>query len=297
MAGYVFVYWRNNSSYQLNDPSNGRYLLGMRGFGAPNIHYPTMRAPYTDGEVLLGTPAAWPPNYTYFQPVPQPYTSMREMEIAIGLSAASASAFQTAYAELLAALSPHRQLSSTYPSYLKITLPDTATYRAIGCFCSSVSDPEMDGPAYGRVVITFFAWQPYFVLPTGADTYTAWATGTNPKTITNSGDAPMWSPQIIVYGAAATTIVNPHITNNTTGKIWSTSQTIAVGTTKYVVAYMDRAQMGYYDGATTTDIISKLDTDAEFWPLQAGDNSLQWSSTSGTPSAIRVYHSWLYLGI
>jgi len=157
----------------------------------------------------------------------------------------------------------------------------------------------MDGPCYGIVTATFLAYNPYFYIEWGsgdANLYTDWNTGTNPKTITNIGDAPLW-PVILVRGAAGSTIVGLHITNNTTGAIWSTSQTIAIGTANYVVAYMDRAQMSYYNGATKADIISTLDTDAEFWALQKGDNSLQWSTTSGTPSAITVYHPWLYLGI
>lgn len=300
MAGYVFNYYRMGANYLLNYPAGGRHLLGWRGLGMPKIDIPGMRAPYTDGLIPLNaaTPT-WPPSLVAPQVVPVPYVPPREVEIAIGMSAASASAFQTEYAAFIAAMSPYGQLNDYQPSFLKITLPDGSTYRVLTCFCTEVSAPEMDGPAYGVITSTFYAPDPYFTLQwgtAGTPYDTTWATGTNPKTITNPGDAPVW-PVIQVFGAAGETIVGLHLTNTTTGAIWSTSQTIAIGATKYIRVFMDRAQMDYYNDATHTDIISTLDTDAEFWLLQKGDNVLQWSSTSGTPSSITVTHIWRYLGI
>jgi len=150
------------------------------------------------------------------------------------------------------------------------------------------------------VTITFVAPYPFFRAAADIDaSHTDWATGTNPKTIENIGHAPLW-PNIRITGSAASTIVGLHITNNTTGKIFSVSQTIALGTDYGITVYMAKGQIAYWKtgaGAFNTDIITKMDTDAEFWALILGDNELQWSSTSGTPSAITVYHPWLYLGI
>lgn len=250
-----------------------------------------------NGAMVNGTLfTAWPPPFAVDFPTALPYTGPREMELAFHLQAASASALQTAYAALVRAMTPYAPPFQGDTSRLTVTLPDSST-RQIECYCTGVSDMELKGPTNAEVIISFMAPHPFFHQEWGAaGASTAWATGTNPKTISNTGDVPFW-PVIKVMGAAGSTIVGLHLTNTTTGKVWSTSQTIAIGATKYITVYMDRAQADYYDDATNTDIISTMDTDAQFWPMRLGDNALQWSSTSGTPSAITVYHMWYYLGI
>jgi hypothetical protein len=48
---------------------------------------------------------------------------------------------------------------------------------------------------------------------------------------------------------------------------------------------------------TRTSILSKMDVDAEFWEMPIGSNELQWSSTSGTPDGVVIYHAWNYLAV
>jgi len=284
------------SSYTINDQST-KVLLSMRGFGAGAISIPTARGPYTDGQTVLGTSfAAWPPPLAVDFPAAMPYTAPRQMEIALLLKAATITALQTAYAGLLRGLTPYAPVFQGDTSYLSVLLPDGATTRVIECYCTGVSDMELKGRTNALVIISFLAPMPFFHQAWGdAAASTAWSTGTNPVTINNPGDVPFW-PVFKVMGRAAGTVAGLHLTNTTTGKIWSTSQTIATGATKYITAYMDRAKMSYYNDATHADIIATLDTDAEFWPLRLGNNVVSFTST-GTPSAITVYHMWYYLGI
>ena len=292
MAGYVLTYYTAAAvSYVLNDNTN-RFLLGMRGFGYPKAELPMQRAPYTNGAMLLGTIATIP--YLDMQPRPVPYVGPREMEVAIGIKAASLNAWQTAYRALVLALSPNRAIVASYPHKLSILLPDASTVRDISCFCTAISDPEMDGPLYGQVIVTFLAPEPFFHVPWVGS---SWATATNPKTFTNSGDVPFW-PTIAIYGDAAAPVVGIHITNNTTGKVWSSNHNIATGVTNSTDVYMGQAAIGRYEvDVWKEDLISTMDTDAEFWPLELGDNALQWSSTSGTPSVITVWNAWQFLAI
>lgn len=307
VTGYQFTYYNSNwGSYCIapSAPAGTQFLLGMRGFGLPNVEIPMQRAPYTDGATVIGPSFAWPPTATteLFKPIP--YTEPRTMELAVGIEAASAREFQAAYEDMLAGLTPYAPMTTGYPSYLYILLPYASGFdgivREIDCYCTGVSSPEMDGPCYGVVTISFLAPYPFFRAADDIDaSHTDWAPGTNPKTIENVGHAPLW-PHIAVVGSAASTIVGLHITNTTTGEVFSINQTIALGTDYSVHIYMEKGQIEYRKtggGAFNTDIITKMDTDAVFWALILGNNVLQWSSTSGTPSAITVYHPWRYLGI
>lgn len=296
---YSFVFHNHydgvtTSNYTINNQST-QFLMAMRGFGMPKVEIPVARSPYTDGAALVGTPfTAWPPPWSIDLPAITPYTTPREMEIAILIKAATVSALDTAYVTLLQGLTPYAPAAQGDTSSLTITLPDGSTTRQIECFCTGVSDMEMKGRTNAIVTMSFYAANPFFHQAWGW--WTAWATATNPKTVTNVGHVTYW-PVIKIFGDAASNITGLHITNVTTGKIWSTSQTLATGATNYITAYMDRAKMNYYNGATHADIIATLDTDAEFWPLLLGANSLQWSTTLGTPSSITVDHVWYFLGI
>jgi hypothetical protein len=298
---YDFTYYHTGATpYSIT--STTQTLIAMRGFGMPPIEIPGTRAPYANGIIPAGNPMPYSADDVYQHPHAMPYLGPREMELAIRINAATIIALDTAYVAMVAGLTPYYPITdSDSSSYrLRVLRPYTGSppeYRLINCWCTGVSDLEMKGRTNAIVNISFFAPDPFFYPSFGDAAYeTGWATGTNPKTVTNAGHADVW-PVIKVMGAAGETIVGLHITNNTTGKIWSTSQTIAVGITKYVRVLMDRAQMYYYDGSTSTDIISKMDSDAEFWPLQVGANALQWSSTSGTPSSIEVIHPSPYLAV
>lgn len=277
-------------------------LQGMRGFGFYGASVPGFRAPYTNGEIPVGEQWAYTTSDVAQHPTAIPYLGPREMELSIIIKAATVIALDTAYVAMMAGLTPFYPVTENDKDSfrLRILRPYTGAppeYRDINCWCTGVSDMDMRGRTNAVVNISFYAPDPFFYPEWGSATYeTAWATATNPKTVTNAGHAAVW-PVIKVYGAAGTTIVGLHLTNNTTGKIWSTSQTIAIGATKYIRVLMDRAQMYYYDDATSTDIISTMDTDAEFWSMPVGDNSLQWSSTSGTPSSIVVTHPVPFLGV
>jgi len=298
---YGFTYYHTGATpYSIT--STTQTLQGMRGFGIPSVAVPTFRAPYTNGVTPVGTPMAYTATDMYQHPLTAPYLGPREMELSILIKADTIIALDTAYVAMLAGLTPfYPYTSNDILSYrLRVLRPYTGSppeYRESSCWCTGVSDIELKGRTNGLVTIGFYAPDPFFYPEFGAASFlTSWATATNPKTVTNAGHAPVW-PIIKVSGAAGATIVGLHLTNNTTGKIWSTTQTIAIGATKYIRVLMDRAQMYYYDGATSTDIISTMDTDAEFWPMQVGDNALQWSSTSGTPSAITVTHPAPFLGV
>lgn len=303
MATYYAFTFHNHydgsaaTNFTINDQS-ARILMGMRGFGAGAVSIPMTRGPYTDGAVVVGSPfTTWPPPLAVDWPTAMPYTAPRQMEIALRLNYTSISALQAGYAALLRGVTPYAPVFQGDTSYLSIVLPDGTTTRIIECYCTGVSDMEIKGRTNAMVTLSFLAPSPFFHQAWGAaGASTSWSTGTNPVTINNPGDAPFW-PVIKIMGSAAGVVDNIHITNNTTGKIWSTSQDMSTGADRYITAYMDRAQMDYYNGATNTSIIGKLDTDAEFWPLIIGDNALQWSTTAGTPSAITVYHMWYYLGI
>lgn len=284
------------TNYSINS-STDRYIIAMHGFGPQGIEIPVQRAPYSHGAQVVGTPfPAWPPVLAADFPAAVPYFPPRTMELIVRLNCATTAALQVAYEALVRAVTPFAPVFQGDTSYLYITTPDGLRTRIIECYCTGVSDMEIKGKYHNAfVTLTFFAPIPFFHLPWGdAASSTAWSTGTNPVTINNPGDAPLW-PIFKVFGRAGGTVAGLHLTNNTTGKIWSTSQTIATGATNYIVAYMDRAKMDYYNGSNA-DIINTLDTDAEFWPLQIGDNAVQFAST-GTPSAITVYHLWCYNGL
>lgn len=281
--------------------STTQILMGMRGFGFRNAEIPSSRAPFTSGVIPVGEPMGYSvadgPNH----PLVVPYLAPREMEITILIKAATVIALDTAYIAMLAGLTPFYPYANhdLYSYTLNVIRPYTGAlpeYRDINCWCTGVSDMELRGRTNALVDISFYAPSPFFFAEWGTAAYiTDWATGTNPKTVTNVGHAPVW-PIIKILGDAAADVVGLHITNNTTGKIWSTSQTIATGAAKYIRVAMDRAMMYYNDGSDH-DIISKMDTDAEFWNMPIGDNALQWSTTSGTPSSIVVTHPALFLGV
>ena len=297
--GYDFVFYNrydgSPGSHTHLVAAGTSYVLDWHGFGYQGIEIPMQRGPYMNGAMVIGTPfTAWPPPFAAADwPVAMPYLKPRTMEIALHLMAASHSALQSAYETLCHGLTPYAPVAQGVTSYLEITLPD-ASVRDIECYCTGVSDLDWKGPANAEVVLTFLAPSPFFHQQWDAG-YEEWNTGTNPKTFTNSGDAPLW-PVIRVFGRAGGTVAGLHLYNNTTNKTWSTSQTIATGAANYIAVYMDRAQMDYYNGAANADIITKLDTDAEFWPFIVGSNEIEFAST-GTPSLIAVYHMWYYLGI
>jgi len=297
--GFVYYHW-GASPYSIT--STTQILLGMRGFGFQQVAIPGFRAPYSNGMIIAGQEMPYTANVVPQHNIPVPYLAPREMEISILIKAASIIALDTAYVAMLAGLSPFYPVTNNdLVSYrLRILRPYTGAlpeYREINCWCTGVSDMELRGRTNAVVNISFYAPDPFFYPEWNTATYqTAWATGTNPKTVTNAGHAVVW-PDIFVYGSASTTVVGLHLTNNTTSKVWSTSQTIAIGATKYIRVRMDQAKMYYYDGSTSTDIIGTMDTDAEFWSMPVGDNALQWSSTSGTPSSIVVVHPVPFLGV
>lgn len=286
-----------SSSITLNDNTN-RIIYDVRGFGFDGIQIPTQRAPYTDGAALLGTPFTTPGEVLSIDwPKITPYFGPRVIEIVLRLTYSSLTNLITGYNSLATYLTPYAPPFKGDTSYLQIAAGwFVSTGRQIECFCTGLSNLDMRGTKDAIVTARFFCPSPFFrQLWADSSSSTTWNTGTNPLSITNTGAAPLW-PVIKVFGRAGGTVAGLHLTNNTTGKIWSTSQTIATGAANYITAYMDRAKMEYFDGATTTDIITTLDTDAEFWNMQIGANSLQFSST-GTPSSIVVYHPWYYLTI
>jgi hypothetical protein len=291
---YGFTYYHKGAAHY-DITSTTQTLIAMRGFGMPPVEIPGTRAPYSNGIIPAGNPMPYTTSDVFQHPHVMPYTGPREMELAIRINAATIIALDTAYVAMVAGLTPYYPITDNDVSSFRLLILRPYTgglpeYREINCWCTGISDLEMKGRTNAIVNISFYAPDPFFYPVFGETGYgTTWATATNPKTVSNSGHAPVW-PIIKVSGSASTTIVGLHLTNNTTGKIWSTSQTIAVGATKYIRVLMDRAQMYYYDGSTSTDIIGKMDSDAEFWSMQVGDNALQWSSTSGTPSEIVVSH-------
>lgn len=302
MASYTFHYYCGaadvaivNGTTQLLDDN------GLRGFGVPRMELAMQRAPYMDGANLLGEYQTAPTALLTVQkrwPLAQVYMGPREMSIAIICKEAALTTLQTTLKAIIDETTPHLRLAFGVGPYLLITPPaGTPTYY-IECWLAEMSDPVyLNYRGAARIILTFVAPTPYFHQEFGvAGNYTDM--DANPDSITNSGQAPLW-PDIWVSGSASTTIVGLHLTNVTTGKIWSTTQTIAVGITKKIRVNMLTGEASYTtDGGTSySDIISKMDTDAEFWSMPVGANSIQWSSTSGTPSTVRIYHAWNYLRI
>ena len=77
----------------------------------------------------------------------------------------------------------------------------------------------------------------------------------------------------------------------------SASQVIAIGADIWVNMLTGQVFYSTDDWTTQTDIITTMDTDAEFWRMELGDNEIEWTSTSGTPAALLMYHAWNYLAI
>lgn len=274
---------------------------GMHGFGMKRVEIPMVRVPGMDGARVIGTVPTLDPATTIQQAVPvaTPYMAPREMSIVIEIEDENLAQWVETYRTMVHNTSPYEVPPATAPGKLLITTPTDGEYGGtvfeIECWCVEWSDGELKGLGGGTIVATFLAPNPFFHLAYGIANGTVWSG--NPEVIVNPGDAPIW-PDFIVANGGGVPVVGLHLTNNTTGKIWSTSQTIAVGAGNEIRVNMLTGEAFYTTDAwtTQTSILSQMDTDAEFWPMLAGSNSLQWSTTSGTPG-VTVWHAWNYLAV
>jgi hypothetical protein len=300
--GYLFTYWINGGSYTLIDNVN-TFLKrgGMHGFSTGRIEVPMIRAPGMDGARVIGTEPTLPAGSTVQQAVPQPvfYTGPREFSIAIDILDDSLASWVQTNRAMIHHMTPYKIADALNPAQLAVTPPEGeygAESYSINCWLVEWSDREGHGPGAGTVVATFLAPIPFWHLAYSVANSTMW--DANPDTIINPGDAPLW-PDIWVDGSAGSTIVGLHLKNNTTGKIWSTSQVIGQGG-QYGIRVNMLTGEAYYttdSWATQTSILKKMDTDAEFWPMEVGTNSVQWTSTSGTPAGVTMFHAWNYLSV
>lgn len=301
--GYRFSYTINGGTNVLIDNVN-TFLKrgGMRGFGMRRVQIPAVRVPGMDGARVIGTvpTVGYMTSMQQMVPQPIPYSAPREMSLAIEIEDDDLAEWVETNRTMVHNCTPYEVAQATMPGRLLITTPDNGEYGGtvyeIECWCVEWSDGELRGLGGGTVVATFWAPNPFFHLAYGEENSTLW--GGNPQTITNPGDAPIW-PSIEIQGSASTTVVGLHLTNNTTGKIWSTSQTMAVGATKFIRVNMLTGEAWYTtdNWATWASLLSKIDTDAEFWEMPVGANELEWSSTSGTPTGLLTLHAWNYLAV
>jgi hypothetical protein len=284
-------------------------LGGMQGFGVLRPELATMRAPYTHGVAEIGTPI----------------TLAREMSIALLLS-------KNTYADWHATLRTLRRNLNTWKGdagtgRLKCETPDGLT-RYIDCRMVECLEPEMDGPFFGTVILSFWAASPWFY--DNADSLvTLWTYQTSGTTlpmtlpatimgaartgvtlpmtlpsmlsanlmrfsipVENTGDVETW-PTFTVVGPAKW----PKLNNATTGTrlqlVGDNAPIITAGGS--IVVDMGAGTILRTEGGVTQSIVNSLDRGSAFWSLQQGVNMIYGEVWLDTGGSVRISYPQYYV--
>jgi hypothetical protein len=311
MTAYTFTYYdATGLAFPLND--NVDVWLkqgGMQGFGVLRPELATMRTPYTHGVAEIGTPI----------------TLEREMSIALLLS-------KNSYADWHATLRTLRRNLNTYKGegatgYLKCVTPDGLT-RKITCRMIECTEPEMDGPFFGTVILSFWAKSPWFIedieslvtlwtyqtsgttlpLTLPATIMGATRTGVSlPMTlpsmlsanlmrfsipIDNAGDVETW-PVFTIVGPAKW----PKINNLTTGarlQLVGDNEPIVVAAGSIIVD-MGAGTILRTTGGMTQSIVNSMDRGSTFWALRQGVNTVYGEVWLDTGGSVRIAYPQYYV--
>ena len=111
--------------------------------------------------------------------------------------------------------------------------------------------------------------------------------------VSNSGNV---STPVIIYLYGE--VVDPVITNTTTGEAITISQTVSDGDILIINTAFGEKSSLLLSGGVYTNAFEYIDPDSTFWKLEPGSNTISYSVTSeGANAACRVYYFHRYSGV
>jgi hypothetical protein len=177
------------------------------------------------------------------------------------------------------------------PGVLKLTGLDGEVWN-IECIPYDIAMPggNARGITYQEVLVSFVAPHPYLYSDDLSEVYmvgfeggfslpfslpVSFGTVGTQTTVNNLGNV---KAPVIIYLSGE--VVNPIITNETTGEDLTIEETIADGDTLIIdTAFGEKSAM-LLSGGEYTNLFDKVDPDSVFWSLEPGENIISYSASS-----------------